>query len=91
MSNKIEEYIRTNKKAFDDAKPPEALWGRIDAELNKKKIAQPVRLQVWIGMAASLLLVCSIAYFYISKSTSANGIIAEVNPAYAKKEMRFAT
>ena len=91
MSNKIEEYIRTNKRAFDDAKPPEALWDRIEAEFNKKKTAKPVRLQLWIGIAASLLLVCSIAYFYISKSTSANGIIADVNPAYAKKEMRFAS
>jgi len=91
MSNKIEEYIKTNKKAFDTAEPGAALWAKIDAELNKKKITQPVKMQVWIGIAASLLLICSVTFFYTTKARSTNGIIAEVNPAYAKKEMRFAS
>ena len=91
MSNKIEAYIKTNKKAFDTAEPPAGLWDKIDAELSKKKISKPFRLQLWVGIAATILLICGLGYFYVAKTNTASGIIAEVNPGYAKKEMRFAS
>ena len=37
MSNKLEGFVKDNKKEFEIKGPSDLLWAKIEAELNKKK------------------------------------------------------
>jgi hypothetical protein len=91
MSEKLEEFIRSNKKDFDLDTPSGALWDKIEAELDKKKLRKPLRLSLWMGIAASLLMVMGIALMYQASQRRMSNDIADLNPAYAKKENRYAS
>jgi hypothetical protein len=91
MSKKLEEYVQGHRKEFDLDAPSEELWGRIAHKLDEKEVKKPLRLQVWIGIAASLIVIMSVTFIYTYHNNSQEVSIADVNPSYAKKEMRFAS
>jgi len=91
MSKKLEEFIKTNKKDFDLEMPAGDLWGKIEKELDKKKPGKSFRLPVWIGIAASVAIVLGILFFYTSHQKRDNAELAGVSPAYAQKEIRYAS
>src|SRR5215217_1867419 len=91
MSKKIEEYIREHRKAFDVATPSDQLLSRIENELNKEKIKKPFRVPLWLGIAASLIVVMTITFIYTYRSQKADVEIADLNPGFAKKELKFAS
>lgn len=91
MSTRIEDFIKENKKSFDEELPSKELWTKIDASLNKKKPVEPYRLKLWIGIAASLTVALMI-FFYYADNTKENTIsVADVNPAYARKQVKYAS
>jgi hypothetical protein len=91
MSTRIEDYIKENRKAFDTEMPSKALWDDIDQSLNNNKVVKPNRLMLWIGVAAALVMATTI-FLYNSEEVQDHTIsIAEVNPAYARKQVRFAS
>lgn len=92
MNNKsLEEYVKAHKREFDDREPSELLWSRIDQALDKEKIKKPVRMRLWLGIAASLILVATITFISTYHNHSNELQIADINPVYAKKEMHFAS
>jgi hypothetical protein len=93
MKNKgIEEYIKEHRKEFDFKAPSDGLWGKIDAALDKEKVKKPSRLPFfWLGIAASLVLITTIVLIYTYRNRDNDLEIADINPAYAKKEVRFAS
>jgi hypothetical protein len=91
MSEKLEDYIRSNKKDFDLDTPPKGLWDKIEVELDKKKRKEPVRLSMWISIAASLLIIMGVAVLYNAKQRKSRNDFAELNFAYAQKETRYAS
>jgi hypothetical protein len=91
MSRKLEEFIRENKKAFDTENPSEELWSRIEKGLDQKKTSKPINLTLWIGVAASVLLVVGITAALLSSGRRNSGMLADVNPDYARKQVRFAS
>lgn len=91
MSKKVEEYIREHRKEFDAELPSDQLWGRIENELNKENIKKPFRVPLWLGIAASLIVVMTITFIYTYRSHTADNEIADGNPGFAKKEMKFAS
>lgn len=92
MKNKsLEEYIKAHKKDFDVNGPSDQLWGRIDTALNKEKIKKPFRMQLWLGIAASLVVIMTLIFISISHNSNKQLEIADINPGYAKKELRFAS
>jgi hypothetical protein len=92
MRTKIEDYIKEHKKEFDTELPSKALWTKIDRSLNKKKVIEPNSVKVWIGVAAALVAVAMTIFFYNPKSDQDQVLqVADVNPAYAKKQVRFAS
>jgi len=91
MSKKLEEYVKGHKKEFDLDSPSEELWGRIASKLDEKKVKKPLRLQVWIGIAASFIVIMTVTFLFTYHNQSQEVSIADVNPLYAKKEMRFAS
>jgi hypothetical protein len=91
MSKKLEEYVKGHRREFDLNTPSEELWGKIEKSLDEQKVKKPLRLQVWIGIAASLFAIVTITFLYTYRNSSQEVSIADVNPSYAKKEMRFAS
>ncbi|MHA4893855.1 hypothetical protein ACXZ1K_03810 [Pedobacter sp. PWIIR3] len=91
MSKKLEEYIKGNKKEFDTLTPPDELWEKIAAQLDRQKKNKPFKLRFGLSIAASLVLVLGVAILYTNRNRTAKVEIADVNPGYAKKEIRFAS
>lgn len=88
----IEEYIKENKREFDFKTPSDQLWARIDAGLDKEKVKKKLRMPFWFGIAASLMLIMTITFIYTSRKGGNQDLeIADINPAYGKKEMKFAS
>lgn len=89
MSKKIEEYIREHKKSFDIEGPSANLWDRIETSLNNEKVKKPLRVPLWLSIAASLIVVMTFTFIFTYRNRSVD--IADLNPAYAQKEMKFAS
>jgi len=89
MSNQLEDFIKENKKQFDTDQPSMALWDKIELELDKKKKKAPVNLRVWYSIAASVIVLLGIGLFASLPVKSDRMSVADVNPVYAKKEVKF--
>lgn len=92
MKNKgIEAYIKEHKKEFDVKEPSDQLWSRIDAALTKEQIKKPSRVTFWLGVAASLVVLIAFVFISSNRKRDRSLDIADINPVYAKKELRFAS
>lgn len=91
MSKKLEEYIREHRKSFDVGTPSDQLWSKIETALDKEKVKKPLRVPLWFAIAASLTVVMTITFIYTYRDKQAGVDIADVNPVYAQKEMKFAS
>lgn len=89
MSTRIENFIKNNKAGFDTAEPGDELWFKMAAELNKRDKNKPNN-RLWLSIAASFIVVLSIAYMYSQKGIAVN-TLAQVSPAQAKKQVRFSS
>ncbi|OWK72751.1 hypothetical protein CBW18_02940 [Pedobacter sp. AJM] len=70
--------------------PSPALWAKIEQKLDQKKEKKPVKLYLWMSVAAAIVVVFSLGWFYAGKMQSGEIEIADVNTVYAKKEVQFA-
>lgn len=91
MSNNLEEYIKANKKAFDVASPPGDLWSRIEIGLEQDRLKKPLRVPFWFSIAASFTVIITFIFIYTYRNRTRELDIADINPSYAKKEIKFAT
>ncbi len=89
MSNKLEGFVRDNKKGFEAKGPSDELWGKIAAELDKKQQKKSFGLYQWISIAAMLVLTVGIYFGYQYKKASAEILVADINPKLGKTEVRF--
>jgi hypothetical protein len=92
MSTKIEDFIKEHKKEFDTDLPSGGLWDKIEMELDKKKQKNNrSNIQLWIGIAASVTIVLSIAFIYTLPAKKERINLADVSPGSAQKQVRFAS
>jgi hypothetical protein len=63
--NRIEEFIRTNRAAFDHLEAPTGLWRKIDRDLRPRAGVHP--LWKWAAVAASAMLLVSVGYLFGSR------------------------
>jgi len=89
MSNKLEIYVKENRKAFDVNEPPVGLWDKIEKKLDTKPRKKSLRLYLWMSVAASLIAVFGLFWLYTVKTQSRDISIADVNEAIAKKDNHF--
>ena len=90
MSNKLEDYVKENKKAFEAKGPSDQLWERISAELDQKtKPKKSIKLYQWMSIAVVLAL--SMGLYFTYNKTNRTIEVADVNSAFGKKEVRFAS
>lgn len=93
MNNRgLEEYIREHRREFDVSSPPDQLWGKISEALDGKTVKKRSKMPLWLGIAASLLVVMSVIFTYTYHNRGNEELeIADINPVYAKKELKFAS
>jgi hypothetical protein len=96
MHTKIEDYIKEHKEDFDTEMPSGGLWAKIDGSLQKdgslKKVKPTNGIRVWMSVAAALVVIATGIFFYNSSPDQDQSLrIADVNPAYARKQLRFAS
>ena len=94
MSTKLEDFIRNNKREFDTERPSMGLWDKIEAELDKKEKQKKKRkvtfnIQLWAGIAASLIVVLGVTLLYVIPGKRSRLSVADVNPVYAQKQVKF--
>ena len=90
MNNKLEGFVRDNKKAFEVKGPSNALWSKIEAELDKKKPAKKTfSLYQWMSVAAMLVLTVGVYFGYQYKKMNTEIMVADINPKMGKNEVRF--
>jgi len=92
MSTKIEDFIKEHKKEFDTDMPSGGLWDRIEQELDKKKENKnKIGIQLWIGIASSVIVLLGIAFIYVLPAKKSRVNLADVSPVYAQKQVHFAS
>lgn len=89
MNNKLEGFVKENKKAFEAKGPSDQLWRKIEAELDKKSKKKPIKLYRWLSVAA--LLVMSFGAYYTYTHVNSEIAVADVSADYGKKEVHFAS
>ncbi|WP_316802628.1 hypothetical protein [Pedobacter nototheniae] len=90
MNNRLETFVKENRRAFDVHEPSAGLWAKIEQELDSKKKKKPVNLYLWISAAASIVIVLGLTWLYAGRMSNRDIEIADVNAAIAKKEIHFA-
>ncbi|RYF25834.1 MAG: hypothetical protein EOO42_02985 [Flavobacteriales bacterium] len=89
MNNKLEGFVRDNKKQFEVSGPSDKLWGKIAAELDKKPEKKTISLYKWMSIAAMLVLTVGVYFGYQYRKINAEIMVADINPGLGKKEVRF--
>lgn len=92
MNTEIEDFIKEHKKEFDTDLPSGSLWEKIEQELDKKKRRNNrSNIQLWIGVAASIIVVLGIALVYTFPAKRERLNLADVSPGSAQKQVHFAS
>lgn len=94
MKDQLEEYIRDNREAFDDAVPNLKVWAAIDKELNTQATSTPKtgrRISLWrvVSIAASVVLLLGVGAILGSQFNSGNevrGNLASDNEVFREVE-----
>ena len=89
MNNRLETFVKGNRKAFDIMEPSAELWAKIEQGLDKKKKKKPVKLYLWMSAAAAVVVVFGLVWLYVGKLQNKDLEIADVSASYAKKEVHF--
>ncbi|WP_316826499.1 hypothetical protein [Pedobacter miscanthi] len=90
MNNRLETFVKDNRKAFDIMEPSEGLWAKIELGLDAKKKKKPVKLYLWMSAAAAIVVVFGLVWLYAGRLQNKDLEIADVSASYAKKEVHFA-
>lgn len=86
----LEEFIKENKKAFEESGPSEGLWANIEAQLHKKQKAKTtLKTYKWHSVAA--VLVVGFGLYFSYNFTKKDVRVADINPEFAIKQVRFVT
>lgn len=96
MNNRLETFVKENRKSFDAMEPPVGLWAKIELELDARENAvkqnkkKSIKLYLWMSAAAAVAVVFVLGWLYAGRLQGNDLEIADVNAAYAKKEVHFA-
>lgn len=82
MNNRLEQFIRSNRDAFDSDEPGKQVWekvqGRLKPGASKAKLVSMQRLR-WLAAAAIVLMLGAATFLYLNKRTTSPEV-ATTNP-----------
>jgi hypothetical protein len=91
MNTKIENFIKEHKKEFDTDSPSANLWEKIEQELDKKDEKRGFNIRIWMSIAATVIVLLGMMFLMRLPVKKDRISIADVNPAYATKQVKFAS
>ncbi len=83
----LEKYIKENRAAFDDKKPPEDAWHNINDRLDNNE-TRVVPLSTYLWRAAVIVLLAVVAWLLVDRSER-DDMIAETNEFINDNEIAF--
>lgn len=104
MSNKLEQFIRENREAFDSEEPRPQLWKNLRADMQNQdrrndKVFHLSFLR-WTAAAAIIIMVLGM-FYYMNRQQAGNNLannptpaqpqdeLSKINPVYAKEVYHF--
>ncbi|GAA4804051.1 hypothetical protein GCM10023231_36400 [Olivibacter ginsenosidimutans] len=91
----IEKFISANRKAFDQATPPQEVWENIartfDGEALIKRKKKSLFIRSIASIAAMLLLVCTAGILVYQSQVSSRNNYSRINPDLAKQQVAYAS
>ncbi len=95
MKEKLENFIRENRKEFDELEPPAFIWEKIEEKLdNPGPKSRPgkykmIRLSTLLKIAASVVIVlCAGLWFYQYQRKEAVDL-ANIDPQLARQQLHY--
>ncbi len=93
MSNKLEKFVKDNKKGFEAKGPSDQLWARIATELDKqeqkKHPKKSIKLYQWMSIAAVALITVGVYFTYNNNKTTGPIEVAQIDAASGQKAVHF--
>jgi hypothetical protein len=97
MEEKIESFIRNNRKEFDLYDPPAAVWEKIGMQLDKQQInaanskkRSRSRINLMIKMAASIILAVAAALWAYQYQYKQLSELSSIDPELARQQVQYA-
>lgn len=95
MKDKLENFVRDNKKNFDQLEPPADLWSRIEKQLDenqqKKKAEKVVRLSILYRSAAVLIPILFAGLWFYQYQYKQSVDLSSINPGLARQQVHYAS
>jgi len=96
MSKRLEDFIKDNRKEFDELEPRAALWDNIEGKLwledeNAVKERKTFSLGFVLRLAASVIVVMGVSFaFYMNYQKKSQGVnLAAIDPEYAAQQVHY--
>lgn len=68
MQDRLEEFVKANRDAFDDASPRPELWDKIEGALDgTDERVKPIKSTLWMWKAAVVLLLGAVTFLAIER------------------------
>lgn len=100
MNDRLENFIRDNKKEFDQFDPPAALWEKIERQLDDKRIKassagnkkeKVVRLSFLLKIAATIIVVSGLGLWGYKYQKNESADLSNIDPQLAKQQVHYAS
>jgi len=101
MKERLESFVRNNKKEFDQFEPPADLWNRIEKQLDEKKIGMQneigvkkervVRVSFLLKMAATVIPLIFAGLWFYQYQFKQSTELSNIDPGLAKQQIHYAT
>ncbi len=99
MKDRLENFIRDNKKEFDQFDAPAAVWDKIEKQLNEKGInslsaggkkEKVVRLSLLLKIAATIIVVLGVGLWGYQYQKKESTDLSNIDPQLAKQQVHYA-
>ncbi|WP_276359313.1 hypothetical protein [Daejeonella sp. H1SJ63] len=94
MKDKLENFVRDNKRSFDQFEPPADLWDRIGKRLDenqKGKKERVIRLSILYRSAAVLIPVLFAGLWFYHYQYKQSVDLSNINPRLARQQVHYAS
>lgn len=100
MKDRLENFIRDNKKEFDQFEPPAALWEKIEQKLDENRINslstgikkdKVVRLSILLKIAATIIVVLGVGVLGYQYQKEESADLSNIDPQLAKQQVHYAS
>ena len=62
MQDRLEEFVKANRDAFDSEEPSSRVWENIDASLKEDDKVKPINSTLWVWKAAVVILLGAVSF-----------------------------